>query len=149
MAEPRTPETVVDVFPMIGDAAVPQPSAFPRCRLVLVPQSLGTPVSIQDMHSDSRQFGRCGANDGRRSQFPPGIGDEKTIGVDEFRHSNQGIPRTTHTLLRETALETESLGAGSMPRSVGSLPIFGQTDFGQFQCFRVLTDFGQTDFGQF
>ena len=26
---------------------------------------------------------------------------------------------------------------------------FGQTDFGQFECFRVLTDFGQTDFGQF
>ena len=26
---------------------------------------------------------------------------------------------------------------------------FGQTDFGQFKCFRVLTDFGQTDFGQF
>ena len=33
-------------------------------------------------------------------------------------------------------------------------PIFrptlaNQTDFGQFWCFRVLTDFGQTDFGQF
>ena len=51
IAVQRTPETVVDVFPMTDDAEVPQPSALPRSRgLVLVPR---TPVSIQDRDSDS------------------------------------------------------------------------------------------------
>ena len=45
---------VVDVFPKTDDAEVPQPSAPPRCRrLVLVHPPGGTPVSIQDRDSDS------------------------------------------------------------------------------------------------
>ena len=50
VAEPRPPETVVDVFPMTDDAAVPQPSALPQCRRLVFPQSLGgILVSIQDI----------------------------------------------------------------------------------------------------
>ena len=106
-AEPRTPETVVDVFPMTDDAAVPQPSPLPRCRrLVLVPQSPGgTPVSIQDRHSDS-----TGNLAGAERMMGDGANSHRaSVMRRRLVLTSSGIPTaqrdpTNHTPLRETVL---------------------------------------------
>ena len=84
------------VFPMIDDAPVeiPQHRARPRCRrllLVLTPPG-GTLVSFQDRDSDGTDS-LAGVEHGKmEGKVPPGICDEKTIGVDEFQQLNVPEP---------------------------------------------------------
>ena len=106
VAEPRTPETVVDVFPMTDDAPaeIPQFSARPRCRtLVLVPQPPGgTPASIQERDADS-------------TDSLPGVELGEMVdganSVDGESH-RASVMRT----LRETVLETGGHATSSVPR---------------------------------
>ena len=124
VAETRTPETVVDVFPMTDDAEIPGPGGWCwfRSRLVelLFPSRTGIRTA-QTVWPGVERVMENGANSVGEESHRASVMRRRLVLTSSGNPTAEGDP-TVHTPLRETVLETEGHATGSMPRSdVGTL----------------------------